>query len=123
MTEIFNKHIEKAKRQRLRNQMPKAGIILWGKLRRRQIGGVKFRRQYSVECFVLDFYCPALKLAIEVDGPTHWGTEAQAYDQRRQQMIESLGIQFLRFTNSDVYQNLAHVVEVVHQKVLTLKKN
>ncbi|NEP16346.1 MAG: DUF559 domain-containing protein [Leptolyngbya sp. SIO4C1] len=118
MTEIFNKHCEKAKRQRLRNQMPKAEIILWSRLRRRQIAGVKFRRQYSVDRFVLDFYCPALKLAIEVDGPTHDGAAAQAYDQRRQQFIEGFGLQFLRFTNRQVYQDLDAVVETILSKSL-----
>ena len=122
MTEIFNKHSEKTKRQRLRNRMPKAEIILWSRLRLRQIAGVKFRRQYGVDRFVLDFYCPGLKLAIEVDGPTHYSQEAQVYDQTRQQFVESLGIQFLRFTNNDVYHHLDEVVETIHQKVLTLQE-
>jgi very-short-patch-repair endonuclease len=63
-----------------------------------------------------------LRLAIEVDGPTHQGSEAQAHDQVRQQFIESLDIKFLRFTNSEVYQNLDAVVEIIYQKVLGLKK-
>ena len=121
MTEIFNKHSEKAKRQSLRSQMPQAEIILWSKLRRRQIAGVKFRRQYSVERFVLDFYSPALKLAIEVDGPTHQSPEAVAYDQTRQQFIENLGIRFLRFTNQDVYHHLDKVLETIHQQILALQ--
>ncbi|MEL6319257.1 MAG: endonuclease domain-containing protein [Cyanobacteria bacterium J06626_14] len=122
MTRIFNRRSDKAKRQRLRNNMPRAEIILWSRLRLRQVAGVKFRRQYGVERFVLDFYCPALKLAIEVDGPTHLSPEAQAYDQRRQQFIEELGIRFLRFTNQEVYQNLDGVLTVIHQKICTLQK-
>ncbi|MEB3213778.1 MAG: endonuclease domain-containing protein [Leptolyngbyaceae bacterium] len=121
MADIFNRHSDKAKRQRLRNNMPSAEIILWSKLRGRQVAGVKFRRQYGVDRFVLDFYCPALKLAIEVDGPTHQGAEAQAYDQQRQQFIEDLGIQFLRFTNQEIYQNLYGVLTTIHQKIRALQ--
>ncbi|NEZ65094.1 DUF559 domain-containing protein [Leptolyngbyaceae cyanobacterium CCMR0082] len=77
MTKIYNKNSQKLNRQNLRRQMPKAEVILWIRLRRRQIAGVKFRRQYSVARFVLDFYCPELKLAIEIDGPTHYSAEAK----------------------------------------------
>lgn len=121
MTEIFNKHSEKEKRQHLRRHMPNAETVLWQKICRRQIAGVKFRRQYGIDRFVVDFYCPSLRLVIEVDGPTHQGSEAQTYDQARQQFIESLGIEFLRFTNSEVYQNLDAVLEIIHQKVLGLQ--
>lgn len=121
MTEIFNQHSEKGTRQYLRNRMPKAEIILWGKIRRKQIAGVKFRRQYSVDRFVLDFYCPELKLAIEVDGPIHDSPEGQVYDQARQQFMEELGIQLLRFTNADVYRNLEGVLATIHQTVLMIR--
>ncbi|MEM6254717.1 MAG: endonuclease domain-containing protein [Cyanobacteria bacterium P01_D01_bin.156] len=121
MTEIFNKQSEKSKRKHLRSHMPNAEIILWGKLCRKQIAGAKFRRQYSIDRFVIDFYCPGLRLAIEVDGPTHQGPEAQSYDQVRQQLIESLGIEFLRFTNNEIYQTLDIVLDVIHQKVLSLQ--
>lgn len=122
MSQIFNRHSEKAKRQRLRSRIPKAEIILWSRLRRRQLAGAKFRRQYGVYQFVLDFYCPELKLAIEVDGPTHNGPEAQRYDRWRQNMIEHLGVQFLRFTNRQVYQQLDTVLNVIYQKVLELRQ-
>jgi very-short-patch-repair endonuclease len=52
--------------------MPLAEIILWSRSKGRQLGGYKFRRQYSVEYFMIDFYCPELKLAIEVDGDSHY---------------------------------------------------
>lgn len=123
MTEFFNKHSETEKRRLLRAQMPQAEIILWDKLRRRQIAGAKFRRQYSVERFVLDFYCPALKLAIEVDGPTHDSLDARVYDQMRQKFIETFGIRFLRFTNIDIYQNIDAVLDAIHQQVLTLQQD
>lgn len=122
MTEIFNKHSEKSKRKRLRHRMTKAETILWSRLRRRQVAGIKFRRQYGVYRFVLDFYCPELKLAIEVDGPIHDSLEAQAYDKMRQEIIEKLGIEFLRFRNAEVYENLDAVIGRIYEKILVLQQ-
>lgn len=93
--------------------MPNAEILLWWKIRNRQIGGYKFRRQYGVYGYVVDFYCPKLKLAIEIDGETHITPEQLRYDQKRQKFIESLGIKFLRFCNMDVYENIEGVVEEI----------
>jgi very-short-patch-repair endonuclease len=75
------------------------------------------------DIFGLDFYCPKLKLAIEVDGPSHDGPEAEAYDRFRQRDIESLGIQFLRFPNAEVYRELDAVVEAIQQRVRELRQS
>jgi len=72
MTKIFNRTDEEFKRKILRRNMPQAEVILWSKLRNKALKGYKFRRQYSIERFVIDFYCPQLKLAIEVDGDSHF---------------------------------------------------
>lgn len=61
MTESFNQQTQKPIRQPLRKQMPTAETILWSKLHRKQIAGVKFRRQYGVGRFLLGFYCPAIE--------------------------------------------------------------
>ncbi|MEL6490300.1 MAG: endonuclease domain-containing protein [Cyanobacteria bacterium J06621_3] len=122
MTEIFNRRRDTPKRQRLRNDSPRAERILWRRLRRRQIAGFKFRRQYGVERYVLDFYCPELKLAIEIDGSSHNGLKAQAYDHQRQQFVESFGIQFLRFTNHLVYEQIDFVVATIQDKAIALSK-
>jgi len=90
--------------------MTRAEIILWSKLKGRQLKGLKFRRQYSVECYIVDFYCPKLRLAIELDGKSHLGKENQEYDRARQDEIEALGISFLRFTNQEVYEDLDKVL-------------
>jgi very-short-patch-repair endonuclease len=113
MSQRYNKSTEKEKRRRLRQNQTKAEALLWQKLRDRQIEGLKFRRQYSVECFVLDFYCPALRLAIEIDGESHQSEEAAAYDRDRQAFIEALGIRFLRFTNQEVYEHLDAAIEQI----------
>ena len=92
---------------------PPAEVILWPRLRGEQVSGWKFRRQYSVGPYVLDFYCPRLKLAIEIDGPTHDGDEACVYDANRQAFIECHGITFLRFRNERVYWQLDAVIETI----------
>ena len=86
--------------------MTEAETLVWSKLRAKQMCGYKFRRQYSVGVYILDFYCPSLKLAIEIDGDTHFQAGARKYDLARQEFIERFGIRFLRFTNPQVCENL-----------------
>ena len=113
MTIAYNKSGALLKRRMLRNNMPAAEIMLWSRLKGRQLSGFKFRRQYSVQHFVIDFYCPKLKLAIEVDGDSHFVGSADAYDRERQAIIESFGITFLRFTNKQIDENIEGVLEKI----------
>jgi very-short-patch-repair endonuclease len=123
MTKLYNRTSDKAKRQQLRRNMTKAEFMLWQKLKGRKLKGVKFRSQYSVGQFVVDFYCTELKLAIEIDGESHFQDGAQEYDWERQAFIESVGIRFLRFTNNHVYGNLEGVLEKILQKIGELRDN
>ena len=109
MTRIFNRSSDKEKRQRLRRESPLAEQRLWLRLRNRQLLGYRFRRQYGVGPYVLDFYCPELELAIEVDGDSHFQAGAGEYDGERQRYIESLGIRVLRFSNREVFERLDDV--------------
>jgi very-short-patch-repair endonuclease len=122
MTQIFNQHETLEKRRKLRNNAPEAESRLWQQLKGKRLGGYKFRRQFSVGFYILDFYCPALKLAIEIDGTSHDGEEGQEYDAIRQRTIEALGIRFLRFTNADVYDRLEGVLvsisHVIEEKIV-----
>ena len=79
--------------------MPEAEIILWSKLKGKQVYGCKFRRQYSVGSYIIDFYCPKLKLAIEVDGTSHFQPGSKTKDNDRQKYIETYGIHFLSKTS------------------------
>ncbi len=90
--------------------MTKSEIILWSKLKGKQLNGLKFRRQYGINNFVVDFYCPEQKLAIEIDGNVHCYEPRIAYDRQRQKEIEALGIKVLRYTNNDVTKNLEGVL-------------
>ena len=80
-------------------------------MKKKQLKGYKFRRQYGAGKYVIDFYCPKLKLAIEIDGQTHLDQVARIYDQERQKYIESFGIKFLHFSNYEVYEDLDAVIE------------
>jgi very-short-patch-repair endonuclease len=122
MTQLFNQTSEKLKRRELRSKMTKAEAIVWQKLRCKQLENCKFRNQYSVDRFVLDFYSPEIKLAIEIDGESHFQEGVAQYDQERQIFIESAGIKFLRFTNKDVYENLNGVLETIAYKIRELRE-
>ncbi len=112
MTRHFNKTEQKGKRKLLRKNMPSAEIILWSRLKSRQMLGYKFRRQYSVDHYILDFYCPELKLAVEIDGESHFNAHGRKEnDLKRQRFIESFGIQFVRYTNNEIVENIAGVLQ------------
>jgi very-short-patch-repair endonuclease len=117
MTKIYNKISEKEKRRLLRNNTTRAEEYLWESIRNKKIEGYRFLRQYSVGYYVLDFYCPSLKLAIEVDGATHLTKDEKEYDKNRQSEIENLNIKFLRFTNKQIINNLSKVVEEIKDRV------
>lgn len=99
------------RRQMLRRNMTQPEIILWSKIRRKQLDGFRFRRQYSVSEYILDFYCPELKVAIEIDGENHSRTEMKEYDFEREEIIKSFGISILRFTNKEVNDHIDNVLE------------
>jgi len=113
----FNWKSEVNRRRALRRNLSKAEAVMWMYLSKRQMLGYKFRRQYGVDRYVVDFYCPQLRLAVEIDGETHFCGQAPEKDRRRQQYIESLGIRFLRFRNEDVLGNLSEVLETLRSKM------
>jgi very-short-patch-repair endonuclease len=101
----------KSIRKGLRNNATPAEIKLWGMLQHNNLGGYKFRRQHSVGIYILDFYCPSEKMAIELDGDTHFTDEAIAHDIERTAYLNWLNIKVHRFLNTDVYENLYAVCE------------
>lgn len=75
--------------------------------------GYKFRRQYGFLNYILDFYCVSAKLAIEIDGDSHYNSVAQEYDNVRTEVLEKAGISVLRFTNLDINTNTEGVLTVI----------
>lgn len=95
--------------------MTRAEIILWSQLKNNNLNQIKFRRQYGVGKYIVDFYSPALKLAIEVDGDIHGIENRMKLDRGRQRYIESLGIRVLRYSNLEVLHNLQDVLnDILH---------
>ena len=104
MTKHYNKKSEQVKRRLLRSNMTYCEKIVWLHLKKRQLG-YRFLRQYSIDQFVIDFYCPELKLAIEIDGNVHNQTDQKEYDIKRQEYLEKFGIKFVRITNDELLGN------------------
>ncbi len=113
MTKRFNKYELKSFRATLRANLTSAEASLWSLLKNKQLEGKKFRRQHSVDNYVLDFYCPEERLAIELDGEPHFTAHGQEKDQIRTQHLEALGIRVIRFENKDVHERSEVVLEII----------
>ncbi|MGR5283672.1 endonuclease domain-containing protein [Vibrio maritimus] len=120
-TQLYNTIHQTSFRKQLRNNPTLAEARLWYFLRGGQVGA-KFRRQYGVGDYVLDFYSPELRLAIEVDGDSHFSVEVQEHDTVRTEFLETRGIQVIRFTNREVLEECDGVVEVIREMVRELKR-
>ena len=99
--------------QELRQAQTKAEQHLWKYLRNRRLGGRKFRRQFPIPPYILDFYCHEMHLAVELDGSQHLLKEK--YDRKRTEYLENQGIRVLRFWNHDVLQRTEKVLEMIRE--------
>ena len=115
MTLLFNLKTQKQIRKNLRKQEVESEKFLWWKLRNRQLGNYKFRRQFGIDKYIVDFYCSKLKLVIEIDGATHSTKKEIKYDNLRQEFLENLGLVVKRYTNNEVKNNLQEVLEDIHK--------
>jgi very-short-patch-repair endonuclease len=106
-----------------RNNIPKCRTLrrnrtdaeqkLWSALRDRQPAGVKFRRQFSVDKYIIDFYSPDYHLSVEADGGQHFENRSQEYDEARTKELAKYGIRILRFTNLEILKNMRGVCEKI----------
>ena len=101
--------------QKLRKNMTKEERKLWYEYLSKYT--YRFRRQVTCGNYILDFYCAAAKLAVELDGSQHYEADGLRYDQRRTAFLNSVGIHVLRFSNSDVLQNLSGVCQTIDMAV------
>ncbi|MBI4435785.1 endonuclease domain-containing protein [Candidatus Uhrbacteria bacterium] len=113
--ELFNKPQKKSFRKQLRNEPTRPEWLLWQELKGSKLG-YKFRRQQGVGLYVVDFYCPELKLVVEVDGDTHFEPVDLQRDNQRSIYLTENGIQVLRVTNVDVRESLEDVLELIKQQ-------
>jgi very-short-patch-repair endonuclease len=105
----------KALAKELRKRQTPAESELWQVLRGRQVCGCKFYRQFPIERYIADFYCPATKLVIEIDGPIHEYKSRVEYDKIRQEDLASRGMRVIRFTNDQVKNDLTAVLNEIRQ--------
>jgi very-short-patch-repair endonuclease len=122
MTQVYNKASMLDRRRELRQHATRSEEVIWSHVRREQRVGTKIKRQYSVHGFVIDFYAPSVKLAIELDGSSHDKEFAAGRDAIRQKMIEEYGIHFLRFRDEEIYSDIERVLHTIDSTIEMLKK-
>ena len=96
--------------------------LLWSQLNRNQLLGLQFRRQHPINRFIADFYCPKIKLVIEVDGSIHDIPEYQAHDIGRSEVLNDFGITVIRFTNEQILNEIDSTIkqiEITEKKLLS----
>lgn len=94
---------ERAKR--LRRDMTLPEVVLWTALRGGRLRGLRFRRQHPLGPYILDFFCAAARLGVEVDGAGHDLPEQIAHDRRRDAYLGSVGVEVIRFAAEDVLRD------------------
>jgi very-short-patch-repair endonuclease len=110
---INNKPELKNYRKHLRNNSTSAEATLWTYLQKSQLEKRKFRRQHSLGNFIADFYCPAEKLVIELDGEDHFWEPGIEKDRIKENYLKSIGIKVLRFENKWVFEDITWVLEQI----------
>ena len=112
----FNLPEQKTFRQDLRKGMTSAEVVLWKMLKGRQIEGIKFRRQFGVGPYVLDFYSPTLRLGIELDGLVHFSEDGFVYDRQRTFYLwNEHKIRIIRFENKQVFEDPDLILDRIRQ--------
>lgn len=114
MTYIYNQESTQ-KARTLRKQQTDTERFLWSKIRGRQIAGCKFYRQFPIGKYILDFYCPLKKLAIELDGSQHM--QQTNLDKVRSNYLQQQKITIIRFWDNEVLKNIDGVLITIQQKL------
>lgn len=105
----------------LRKKQTNAERLLWQHLRNRQLCGQKFRRQFPIDSYIVDFACLEVKLIVELDGGQH--AEQVEYDQHRTEQLQKRGFKVIRFWNNDVLENANGVLQAIQMEILTFTDN
>lgn len=114
--EIFNKQSHTHLRRQLRKNPTEPERRLWAKIRNRQLG-VKFRRQHGIGEYIVDFYCSECNLVIEIDGESHFSSDALANDAVRDRLLHELNLYVMRFTNREIIEDLNSVLSAIFEQV------
>lgn len=117
---MYNDPEYKELRKELRQKQTLVENLLWQKLRKKQMLGYKFFRQFGVLNYILDFYCPKLRLSIELDGGYHQNKLIKESDRCRTNELNSLNITEIRFNNDQVLNDMDSVLKQIQQKISAL---
>ena len=112
-----NHPVTKEYRQLLRRNETPTERMLWKRLRSKQLDGFRFRQQHGYGPYILDFYCPSLRLCIELDGEVHNTLEAQHHDYERTLYLNECKIHVIRFKNEEVEQNMEEVLSKIRDYI------
>jgi len=115
----YKPHLKEFARK-LRKRRILSEVLLWKKIKNKLLG-VEFHRQVPIDNYIVDFYCHELMLAIEIDESSHSFEEISINDKERQDKLETLGVNFIRFENNVVKQNMRFVLEALQNKIEQLQ--
>ena len=111
-------------RKGLRNHGTSAEAVLWLRLKERQIEGMKWRRQFGVGSYILDFYCPQLHLCIELDGAQHFTASGYVNDSQRDKwLLQEHNIQTIHIENKSIFDNIEGVVDYIRDMTQMILSN
>ncbi|MBP6925788.1 MAG: endonuclease domain-containing protein [Candidatus Pacebacteria bacterium] len=115
---MYNDKQQENTRKKLRKEMTPQEIMMWSKLKAKQLG-VKFRRQFGIGAYILDFYCPEKRIAIEIDGSQHFQKQHHYNDKVRDEFLATKNIIVLRFSNDEVNKNIDGVLMKIQETINT----
>jgi very-short-patch-repair endonuclease len=102
--------------RKMRSDMTPEEAVLWERLRKNRLDGLRFRRQRPIGRYVVDFYCAEALLAVELDGGSHLGREE--YDGNRDAFLSAGGYAVLRFSNDDIHTRIGFVLDAIRHTAL-----
>ena len=112
----FNSSQLKYRRKDLRKKSTETETLLWEELRKNKLG-VKFFRQYSVDGYVIDFYCPKKRLGVELEGEIHKRKTTKIYDIYRKKYLEAFGIKIIIFENKEIINSMKSIIRIIRNYV------
>src|SRR5262245_8187356 len=115
---IYNTRSTSDFRKHLRNSLTPVEAILWKNLQGRKLSGKKFRRQFGIGPYIVDFYCPECRLAIELDGAPHFTDRGGEHDAERTAYLKGCGVEVMRFENNAIREDIENVLELIQIAVL-----
>jgi very-short-patch-repair endonuclease len=118
----YNKNLKEFSRK-LRNHSTLGEVLLWMQLRAGIVRGYTFNRQKPLGNYIVDFYCKPLKLVIEVDGGYHLLEKQRIKDRQRQEILESMGLNFLRFPDDEVRKDIYLVIRAIEAYIEAFEAN